>query len=126
MTEYETELNLGSYEKEKLKLTRSQLSRTVDMIDLIIKMFEYCEEQGIFIRERPNLHDLRYAEGLAGPESDVAKLEERIDKVYSAILREVRERGLRDIKEEFSIRFIENKRKEEKNIIPEQTRGYNG
>ena len=126
MSIYSDEINLGSYEKEKLESTKKQLQRIADMIDLVIKTLEYCEDRGVFISNRPNLHDLRYPKGLAGPESDISKLESKLEKVQLTILKGMEEEQIKDMEKELSLRFTSDKSIRKKEVSPVQTRGYNG
>ena len=126
MSIYSDEINLGSYEKEKLESTKKQLQRIADMIDLVIKTLEYCEDRGVFISNRPNLHDLRYPKGLAGPESDISKLESKLEKVQLTILKGMEEEQIKDMEKALSLRFTSDKSIRKKEVSPVQTRGYNG
>ena len=126
MNSYSGEVNLGGYEREKLEETKKQLQRIADMIDLIIKTLEYCEDKGIFITNRPDVHDLRYPKGLAGPESDISKLETKLEEVQLAILRELKEGEIEDMEKALSLRFTSDESIRKKTTKPKQAKGYNG
>ena len=126
MNSYSNEINLGNYEREKLETTKGQLERIADTIELTIKMLEYCESQDIFICNRPDLHDLRAKNGLAGPESDISKLETKLEEVQLAILKGMEEEQIKDMEKALSLRFTSDKSIRKKEVSPVQTRGYNG
>ena len=126
MNSFSGEINLGNYEKEKLETTKDQLRRIADTIELTIKMLEYCESQDIFICSRPDLHDLRSKDGLCGPESDISKLETKLEKVQLAILKELSERQIEDVERALSLRFTSDEKVRKKTTKPKQAKGYNG
>lgn len=118
--------NLESYEREKLETTKSQLQRVADMIDLAIKMLDHCEQKDIDITTRPTLNDLRQPNGLAGPESDISKLEVKLEKAQLSILKTMTEEEIKEMEKDLGLKFTSEKEVRKKTIKPKQSKGYNG
>ena len=119
MANSENRINLDDYEREKLETTKAQLQRIVDMIDLNIKMLEYCQDKEIVIANRPNLHDLRHPNGLVGPESDIVKLESKLENFQLSVLKGMKEEQIENMEEELSLRFTSDKKGKKKESAKE-------
>ena len=118
--------NLSSYEREKLETTKSQLQRVADMIDLAVKMLDYCQKKDISIINRPSLNNLRQPDGLAGPESDISELESKLEKIQLSILEVMTEEKIGKMEKDLDLGFTTDKKIRKKKIDPGQTKGYNG
>jgi len=117
---------LDSYEREKLETTKLQLQRMVDLIDITVKMLDFCKDKDIKIEERVNFDNLRAKDGLAGPESDISKLAAKVENAQLSILEYMNEDQVKEMEKELSLTFIANQKNESKEVNPKQSKGYNG
>lgn len=67
--------NVDKYEKEKIESTLKDAKRLVTIMENYLEMVKFCDEQGIKIKNRTKLDNIRYEGAPAGPGSDLGKIE---------------------------------------------------
>ncbi len=118
--------NMSEYEKDKLQETALQMSRIVEMINRHIRIMDYCDEEDIYITEKEHFHKIRSEQGLAGPNSDINKIEKRLEIAQIKVLQSMSERQLRKMENDLGFKIrMEDFNKELKISDPKQSKGYN-
>jgi len=79
--------NLDEYEREKIETTLKQAEHLTEVIRNYLEMIDYCDGQGIQIRGRTKLDNIRYPNAPAGPDSDLGKLASMFESGQNEIAR---------------------------------------